>query len=181
MVAPHLHAGCLQVDEATAALRFDNSELEALATEDSTDSDDEEVVGLKLRNHSEVVASARARTQRRGVFGPIDEQLAKLSLGSSPLRSPARWGTTSVAAPDLHVSNSRSFFVSSNRACVQPSTSIRCLSCRFGPRPCTLSQGGTWHRWQQKLCLDSSKCLLIGGSKAYMYLRNKHAAQPCAV
>lgn len=181
MVAPHLQAGFLQVDEATAALRFDNSELEALATEDSTDSDDEEVVGLKLRNHSEVVASARARTQRRGVFGPIDEQLAKLSLGSSPLRSPSRWGTTSVAAPNLHVSNSRSFFVPSNRACVHPSTSIRCLSCRFGPRPCTFSQGGTWHQLRQELCLDSSKCLLMGGSKAYMYLRNKHAAQPCAV
>ena len=89
-VGPHLHAGFLQVDEATAALRFDNSELEALATEDSTDSDDEEVVGVKLRHHSEVVSSARARTRRRGVFGPIDEQLAKLSLGSSPLRSPTR-------------------------------------------------------------------------------------------
>ena len=94
IVAPHRHADFLQVDEATAALRFDNSELEALASEDASDSDDGEVIGLRLRNHSEVVSSARARTRRRGVFGPIDEQLAKLSLGSSPLRSPARWGTT---------------------------------------------------------------------------------------
>ena len=101
-VAPHLRADSLQVDEATAALRFDNSELEAPATEDLTDSDDEEVVGLKLRNHSAVVSSARARARRRGVFGPIDEQLAKLSLGSSPLRSPARWGTTLMTTLIVH-------------------------------------------------------------------------------
>ena len=92
----------MQVDEATAALRFDNSELEAPVTEDLTDSDDEEVVGVKLRNHSDVVFSARARIRQRGVFGPIDEQLAKLSLGSSPLRSPARWGTLLMAALVLH-------------------------------------------------------------------------------
>ena len=102
IVALHLHADLMQVDEATAALRFDNSELEALPREDLTDSDDEEVVGVKLHNHSEVVSSARARIRRRGVFGPIDEQLAKLSLGSSPLRSPARWGTISMAALVLH-------------------------------------------------------------------------------